>query len=141
MIRNYLKTALRNLRRNKSYALINVFGLAVGIAACLLIFLVIRFETSFDKFHSKKDNIHRVASVYNTQDGLDYSGGSPFPTGPALRIDFPQIKEVANIFRSGNDQVTLTDGKETKKFFEESFYFAEPAFFKMFDFGWLQGTA
>src|SRR5688572_12475837 len=130
MIRNYLKTALRNLSRNRGYALINVFGLAVGIAACLLIFLVVRFETSFDKFHSKKDKIYRVASVYHTQDGLEYSGGSSFPTGPALRIDFPQIKEVANIFRSGNDQVTIPAGsKESKKFFEESFYFAEPEFF------------
>jgi putative ABC transport system permease protein len=53
MIKNYLKTALRNLRRNKVYATINVLGLTVGIAACLLIFLVIRFETSFDNFHSK----------------------------------------------------------------------------------------
>lgn len=54
MFRNYFITAIRNLRRNKSYALINILGLAVGIAACLLIFLVIQFETSFDNFHKKK---------------------------------------------------------------------------------------
>ena len=60
MIKNYFKTAFRNLLRNKSYAAINITGLAVGISACLLIFLVIQFETSFDTFHKKKDRIHRV---------------------------------------------------------------------------------
>ena len=54
MIKNYFKTALRNLLRNKTYAMINITGLAVGIASCLLIFLVIQFETSFDTFHKKK---------------------------------------------------------------------------------------
>ena len=54
MLTNYLLTACRNLHRNKSYAFINTIGLAVGIAACLLLFLVVRFETSFDNFHSKK---------------------------------------------------------------------------------------
>lgn len=143
MLKNYLKTALRNLKRNKGYAFINVLGLAVGIAACLLIFLVIRYETSFDTFHKDRENIYRVASEYHTQDGIDHSGGSAFPTGPALRIDFPQLKQVACIFRSGDDQVTLVDAAATavKKFNEESFYFAEVQFFQMFNFPWLAGSA
>src|SRR6185369_669042 len=107
MFKNYLKTAFRNLNRNKSYAIINVLGLTVGIAASLLIFLVIRFETSFDNFHAKRNNIYRVGSKFQTQDGTDYSGGVSFPVAPALRIDFPQLKGVASIFRSGNDQVTI----------------------------------
>src|SRR4051794_21087399 len=106
MFRNYFKTAVRNLGRNKSYALINVLGLAVGIAAALLIFLVIQFETSFDNFHKKKDSIYRIGTEFHNQDGVDYSDGISFPTGPGLRIDFPQIKEVASIFRNGN-QITI----------------------------------
>lgn len=143
MIRNYLKTAFRNLKRNKGYAIINVLGLTVGIAASLLIFLVIRYETSFDNFHNRKKSIYRVASEFHTQDGIEYSGGIAFPAADALRIDFPQIKEVAAIYRSGNDQVTIPgDGNEaTRKFNEGSFYFAEPEFFKVFDFKWLAGTA
>jgi predicted permease len=143
MFRNYLKTALRNLGRNKSYAIINVSGLAVGIAACLLIFLVIRYETSFDTFHQKASSIYRITSVYQTQDGPDYSAGTPFPTGPALRLDFPQLGSVANIFRSGNDQVTIpAQGNITlKKFNEPAFFYAEKEFFDMFDFKWLEGTA
>src|SRR2546423_9597745 len=106
MFRNYFKTAVRNLKRNKSYAIINVLGLAVGIAASLLIFLVIQYETSFDNFHKKKDSIYRVGSEFHNQDGVSYSDGVAFPTGPALRVDFPQLKEVASIFRNGN-QITI----------------------------------
>jgi putative ABC transport system permease protein len=141
MFKNYLKTALRNLKRNKGYALINTLGLAVGIAACLLIVLVLQFETSFDNFHSKKNHIYRVGSEFHTQDGVDYSAGSCFPTGPALRLDFPQLKQVAQIFKRGNDQVTIeNDGKEPKKFLADVYY-AEPEFFNMFDFAWLYGDA
>jgi len=139
MFKNYFKTAVRNLKRNKSFAIINVLGLAVGIAACLLIFLVIRFETSFDKFHSKKDKIYRISSIYETQDGRDYAAGSSFPVAPALRIDFPQIKEVANIFKKGDEQITIEEAGQQKKF-QSDVYFAEPEFFNMFDFGWLAGN-
>jgi predicted permease len=141
MLKNYLKTALRNLQRNKAYAIINTLGLSVGIAACLLIVLVLQFETSFDNFHSKKDHIYRISSKYKTQDALSYSPGSSFPVADAMRLDFPQIKQVARIFKSGNDQVTLEgDGKEQKKF-QTDVYFAEPEFFDIFDFAWLSGDA
>ncbi|MDQ3843035.1 MAG: ABC transporter permease, partial [Bacteroidota bacterium] len=135
------KIALRNMNRNKSYAFINVLGLSVGIASCLLIFLVLQFETSFDTFHKKKDYIYRIGSENHSQDGLSYSGGAAFPVGPALRIDFPQIK-VASIFRSGDDQVTIiNEGKGPQKKFTEDFYFTEPQFFDLFDFHWLAGDA
>jgi predicted permease len=142
MFKNYLKTAFRNLKRNKAYGIINVLGLTVGIAACLLIFLVIRFETSFDNFHAKRNNIYRVASKFQTQDGVNYSGGVSFPVAPGLRIDFPQLKEVASIFRSGNDQITIENPNENgQRKFQTDVYYAEPEFFKMFDFGWLYGDA
>jgi len=138
MIKNYLKTAFRNLMRNRSFAIINVLGLAVGIAASLLIFLVVRFETSYDKFHSKRDHIYRVVSVFNTQDGSTYGAGSPFPVGPALRLDFPQIKEIANTFRRGTQQITIEESGKQKKF-QSDVYYIEPEFFNMFDFEWLSG--
>jgi len=140
MFKNYFKTALRNLKRNKSYAIINVLGLAVGIAASLLIFLIIQFETSFDNFHKKKNSIYRLGTQFHNQDGIGYSDGVSFPTAPALRIDFPQIKEVASIFRNGG-QITVEDGSaQLKKLNEDNFYYAEPEFFKMFNFGWLAGN-
>src|SRR5580704_12288536 len=90
MFYNYFKTAFRNLLRNKGYAVINIVGLAVGVAACLLIFLVIQFETSFDNFHKKKNEIYRLGTELHSQDGLSYTSGSAFPVGPQIRIDFPQ---------------------------------------------------
>ncbi len=140
MIKNFFKTAIRNLKRNKTYALINVLGLAVGIAACLLIFLVIQFETSFDKFHSKRDSIYRIGSQFVNDDGISYSAGISFPAGPAMRIDFPQLKIVASIFRRGGDQITVIDPATNQpKKFTEAIYYAEPEFFKLFDFPWIAG--
>jgi putative ABC transport system permease protein len=142
MLTNYLLTAFRNLQRNKSYAFINTLGLAVGIAACLLLFLVVQFETSFDNFHKKKAAIYRVGTELHSQDGITYTDGSPLPVGPALRIDFPQIKEVASIFKNYGGQITIDNGTApAKKLREDNFYYAEPEFFAMFDFGWLQGDA
>ena len=140
MFRNYLKTAIRNLKRNKVYAIINILGMAVGIAACLLIFLVIQFETSFDKFHANRENIYRVNTEFHGQDGVGYSRGIAFPVAPALRLDFPEIKLVARIYNSYHDQVTLqpTSTGEVKKFTED-FYFAEPEFFSIFNFPMLSG--
>ena len=145
MIKNYFKTAIRNLLRNKSYAAINVTGLAVGIAACLLIFVVIQFELSFDAFHSKKDRIYRVVSEFKTPDGTFHTSGVPFPVAPALRVDFPQLKKVAAIYGNNNELITVPqEGKDAapKKFREENgFFFAEPEFFEVFDFAWLSGDA
>ena len=139
MFYNYFKTAFRNLLRNKGYAAINVVGLAIGIAACLLIFLIIEFETSFDDFHKKKSQIFRVGTELVTRGGVTYDPGSSFPVGPQLRLDFPQIEQVASIFNQGG-QITIDMAKgEQKKFKEDNFYYAEPEFFKMFDFELLDG--
>jgi putative ABC transport system permease protein len=141
MFKNYFKTAFRNLKRNKSYAFINTLGLTVGIASCLLLFMVIRFETSFDNFHPKKNSIYRVNTEFHNQDGVSYSAGVSFPVGPAIRIDFPQIKEVASMLNRGG-QVTVNNGNtNANKFNEDNIYFAEPELFGMFHFEWLNGDA
>src|SRR5579871_2980247 len=113
MFYNYFKTAFRNLLRNKGYAAINIVGLAVGIAACLLIFLVIQFETSFDNFHKKKNEIYRIGTELPGADGMNYTAGCALPVGPQLRLDFPQVKEAASIFNQGG-QITI-DNNGSKK--------------------------
>ncbi|SRR5258708_4175255 len=139
MIRNHFITAWRNLFRNKSYTLINIIGLAVGIASCLLIFLVIHFETSFDNFHKKKDHIYRIVTAEKTAQGINYLAGVPMPTAGALRIDYPQLI-VASIFRT-ESQISISgnSAQTSKKFEENNVYFVEPEFFKVFDFDWLSG--
>lgn len=140
MIRNYFKTAWRSLLRNKSYAAINIAGLAIGIAACLLIFLIVNFETSFDNFHANKDHIYRVVTISHGMDGVHTESGSPLPLADGLRADFPELKEVAEIFRNDGSHYSVqnADGSK-KKFKEDDAYYAEPQFYEIFNFGWLAG--
>lgn len=142
MFKNYFKTAIRNLKRYKGYAFINILGLAVGIAACLLIFLVLQFETSFDNFHSNSKNIYRVVSEFNSPDGKFHSPGVPFPVAPTLRLDFPQLKKTTAIFGQNNEQISIPqEGNEPPKKFKEDrgIFFAEPQFFDIFNFPLLSG--
>ena len=140
MLKNYIKIAFRNLLRNRSNTFINIIGLSIGIAACLLIFLVIRFEKSFDTFHKNKNRIYRVVSVFKTPDGVGYSRGVPFPVTKALRIDYPQLEKVGGIYEISG-LITLMDGKNKNEKFEEDegVFYAEPEIFDIFDFEWLSG--
>jgi putative ABC transport system permease protein len=145
MIRNYLKTAFRTLNRNRNYTIINIAGLAVGIAVCMMIFIIIQFQTSFDNFHSKKDRIHRVLTEYHHADAATISYGKdvPFPMSEGLKTAFPQIEQVAPIWASHNDQLLIPDdnGKTTKTFKEDKgVFFTEPSFFKIFDYPLLAGS-
>ena len=144
MIKNYFKTAFRSLMRNKSYAFINITGLAVGVAAALMIYLVISYHLSFDTHHQKKDRIYRVfTKIDGAETNEDRTPGVPFPVPNALRQEFPEIK-VAGVFGSNNDQITVLDERNQpgKKFKEpRGFYFAEPELFEVFDFTWLAGDA
>ncbi|MGH2563092.1 MAG: ABC transporter permease, partial [Ginsengibacter sp.] len=81
MLKNYFKTAYRSLSRNRSYTIINVSGLSIGFAAALLIFLVIQFETSFDNFHKKKNDIYRIVTEFPSHQGDSYNPGISLPAG------------------------------------------------------------
>lgn len=145
MFKNYLKIALRNLTCNKSYAAINVTGLAVGIAVCMMIFIIIQYQTSFDNFHSKKDRIYRVLTEYHHADAANivYGKDVPFPMPTGLKTVFPQIEQVAPIFASQNDQLLIPDnnGTTVKTFKEQrGVFFTEPSFFKIFDLPLLAGS-
>ena len=139
MFKNYFKTAIRSISRNKNYTIINTLGLAVGMAASLLIFLVVRFESSFDDFHPDKNNIFRVGTEFHNQDGVSYSSGIAFPAVTALRTDFPQVKKAASILQQGG-QITIEDETtHQKKLQEDNFYYAEPSFFTLFNFPLISG--
>lgn len=141
MIKNYIKVALRNLRRNKMYALLNVVGLGIGIACGLLIFMILKYETSFDNFHKDSGRIYRIGTEFKHEDGVSYSEGVCFPAANGIRTDFPQLENVAAIFKRGQTIVStgnVTD-KQRKKFNENRVFFAEPSFFEMFNFNWLAG--
>lgn len=138
---HFVKIGWRNLMRNKSYAVINFTGLTIGIASCLLIFLIVQFETSFDNFHANKDHIYRIVTEYAGPDGIHPGTGVPFPTAEGLRQDFP-LKEVAAIYHNTGGYYSPLDNKQgepVKKFKEDYAYYAEPGFFTIFRFDWLAG--
>src|SRR4029078_12071352 len=145
MFKNYFKTAFRSLIRNRNYTIINIAGLAVGIAICMMIFIIIQFHTSFDNFHSKKDRIYRVLTEYHHTDAvtISYEKDVPFPLPKVLKTDFPQIEYVAPIFASHDDKLLILDdnGTTIKQFKEDKgVFFTEPSFFKIFDYPLLAGS-
>ncbi|MGN6638958.1 MAG: ABC transporter permease [Mucilaginibacter sp.] len=144
MFKNYFKIARRNLMRNKSYAAINITGLAVGIAICMVIFIIIQLQTSYDNFHTKKDRIYRVLSEIRSETGsISYKKAVPFPLPVGLKTTFPQIEQVAPIFVSHDDQLLIVNNNgNTDRDFKEQHgvFYASPAFFKIFDFPLIAGS-
>lgn len=145
MIRNYIKTAFRNLTRHKSFSVINISGLAIGIASCLLLFTVVKYELSYDTFQPDYDRIYHVVTEDKYSDGITYNPGIPVPALDALRLEFPQITTGA-MFASFGSQVTVVGtNKEVndadKKFIESTgFLFCDPQFFQVFHYDWLIGS-
>ncbi|MGZ3872864.1 MAG: ABC transporter permease [Mucilaginibacter sp.] len=145
MLKNYLKIAWRNLTRNKSYAAINITGLAVGIAVCMVIFIIIQYQTSFDNFHANKDRTYRVLTEYHHADAANvfYGKEVPFPLPLGLKTAFPQIEQLAPVYASRDDQLLIVDDNGTTlKTFKEKrgLFFTGPSFFKIFDFPLLAGS-
>ncbi|MEP0366843.1 MAG: ABC transporter permease [Cyclobacteriaceae bacterium] len=141
MFKNYLITALRNLKKNKVFAFINILGLALGIGCSLVIFKVIMYELSYDKHQENLNNIYRVSRLSIYPDFLDKGMGSPNPLGPAIKADYPEIKEVVRTFYIGDAQINVEreDGELDKFLFDEGVAFTEKTFFKVFTVEWIAG--
>jgi putative ABC transport system permease protein len=138
MLRNYFITTLRTIQRNPVYFLINLIGLSVGILCCMMILLFVKFEFSFDQFHSKRDRLYRVN--YNTTiDGNQtISPSVPVFVAPHLKRMFPEIEDATRVLLSFNP---ITIGSEDGKTFEETnFIWADSTFFKLLDFRQVSGN-
>jgi len=145
MFNNYFKTAFRSLIRKRNYTVINIAGLAVGIAVCIIIFIIIQFQTSFDTFHSKKDRIYRVLTEQHHADAgtISYEKNVPFLMPEGLKTEFPQLQQIAPVYASHNDELLVLDdnGTPVRNFEEQSgVFYTSPAFFKIFDFPLLAGS-
>lgn len=141
MFRNYWKIAVRSLQRNKSYATINFLGLTIGIAACLLLFMVIRYELSFDTFHARKDRTFRIVSSFDGPEGKQLVGAVPFPVAKTVRLTYPQLEAVVPTFYDWGQQIIVPGvNGEIRKKFKENVFYTEPSFFKTFNFKVLEGN-
>ena len=145
MLTNYFKTTFRNLWKHKSHTLINVLGLSLGITACLVIFLVLRFELSFDAFHPQADHIYRIVSTFPQQSTMRYQTGVPRPLPAAFRQDFSEEAEALVIEEYFNWNLAKV-GEKTVELKETDngglpVAFTENAYFSFFNFPLLAGDA
>jgi putative ABC transport system permease protein len=136
MLKNYFKITIRNIRKNKGYSFINISGLAIGMACCILILIWVKDELSFDRFHANADAIYRI-----TEHQYDSSGDyfpvavTPWPLAEALKDDFPEIIESARLRIVSGGLISYKD----KKFYENDFVAVDPTFLKMFSFPLVEG--
>lgn len=142
MLANYLKTALRNLLRDRLTAFINISGLAISITTVLLIYLFIKDELSFDRYHSKADRIYRVTRNFLDQDGkstLHLATIAP-PFGPLLKNDFGEVNKMARTLQYSLVMAVEENGERKKMATENDVYMAEPALFDIFDIPMVSGV-
>ncbi|SHM37980.1 ABC transporter permease [Chitinophaga sp. CF418] len=136
MIKNYLKIAWRNIRKQKFYSFINILGLTIGMTCCFLIFMYVRFELSYDSFHKNKDRIYRVVTDVKTPTELIEADITSAPMGPNIKADFP---EVVSSVRINLQNALVTIG--SNKYDEDKVAMADSALFDIFSFQLIRGTA
>jgi putative ABC transport system permease protein len=135
MIKNYLRIAFRNLWRQKGFSLLNIIGLTVGMTAFFLIFLYVRFELSYDSFHTRADRIYRLVSDVKTSGEIVHYNAPPLPVAEHLMTDFPELQSVARV-SLGDDWMVI---RNDKVFRVDDVAVADSNFFRVFDFRLLKG--
>lgn len=141
MFQNNLKIALRNLNRHKSYAIINILGLAMGLACGILIFTIVKYHLSFDTFHADADRIYRIYTEGRNENGeVEYTPGVPSPLPKAFRTDFSFAEKTARVITFDDQLITVKNGDKVEKFQEElGVAFAEAELFDILNFPLLKG--
>jgi putative ABC transport system permease protein len=134
MLKNFFKTAFRNIVKNKAYSFINYVGLTCGLALALLILAYVRNETSYDQFHEKADRLYRFG--YTVSNGMKIAATPP-PIAPVLKDYYPEVEEVARVY---GRNVSISIPGSTDAFEETNVMFADSAITKMFSFQFLQGN-
>jgi putative ABC transport system permease protein len=135
MIQNYLKIAWRNLLKHKTFSFINILGLAIGIAACMIIFLYVHGERTFDLYNTKADRIARVTTRMHTPESDLVIATSPVMLAGTLKRDYPEVESCARLI---NASASVKSNNEI--FSEESFYKTDQDIFSVFSFDFLQGS-
>ena len=138
MLTNYLKLAFRNLTKRKGYSLLNIAGLAIGIACCVLIFQYVAYERSYDSFPEKADQIVRLRLDAYQQGKLAWKSATSYPAfGPTLKKDFPEVEDYCRLIDA---DLLLSNEERNVKFNEEKGYYADPSFLSMFNLQLIKGN-
>ena len=146
MFKNYFTTALRSLWKNKVVMVINILGLAIGISASLVIYLLVNYHFTFDKFEKDSDRIYRVVSVFGFSGEVYHNSGVPVPMGNGVKKELTGIDDVAS-FRTWQDEddkikVTVSDGNKPVIYKNQShLVFADENYFKLIPYEWQAGSS
>jgi putative ABC transport system permease protein len=147
MFKNYLIIAFRNLLRKKAFSLVNILGLAISMAASVLILEYVRFERNYDRFHPFHDRIYRVVLERETPTVHHVVSATHPGVGPALKAEFPEVEEYARMLPPGirmGSMVAISnvdDKNGEKMFFEENIFIVDPSFLRVFSFPFIQGNS
>jgi len=136
MFKNYLKSAFRNIIRNKFYSILNILGLSIGVIAAIFILLFNNSELSYDKHHEKHKRIHRLESDFTINNKHDLFAVTSAPLGPAFKIEFPEVEEFVRF--AGGDGTLIKYGD--KEFYEDDFYYTDSTIFDVFTHEFVYGN-
>ncbi len=141
MIRNYLKSALRNFLKHRSFTLLNIAGLSLGLAASILILQYVKYEKSYDTFHSNAENIYRVQYnvIQNGKVTVECAAAVP-AVGPALKDNFPEVRQFTRLFPVSGVLSYESPARGFISFREEKMQITDPAVFEVFDFKLIEGN-
>src|ERR1700710_2750860 len=141
MIKNYLKIAFRNFWRHKVFTLINVIGLSIGISAALVIYLVVHFDFTFDKFHHDGDRIYRVVTNFTFEGRPAYNSGVSGPIPGAVKNSVSGVEMSAPLFILHQTDTYVQGTKQRTKFKEQNdIVVADQGYFSIFQYKWLAGS-
>ena len=137
MLRNYLTVALRNLTRHLSFSVINLIGLSVGLACCLIIYLFVQDEFQYDRFYTKADRIYRIVNQRTADGKQNQLAVTPPAYGPTMKANFPEVEQMVRLFSLGPKSLVRY---EDKKFFETDLLLADSTFFDVFSIPLTRGN-
>ena len=134
MLKNYLKIAFRNIIRHKGYSIINIAGLGMGMACCIIVLLFVQDELSYDKFHKNAEQIYRIASELDLPTGVMPSTKTRAWMAPNMTNNFPEVFDAVRIYKYGGCVLSYRE----KRFLEAPF-FVDPSFLDVFTFPLVKG--
>ena len=137
MLKNYFKTAFRNLKKHKTFSFINIAGLSIGIAVCFIIMMYVQNELSFDRFNKNADRIVRVVFKADINGGKIFEANVMPPVAQAMKNDYPEVQDATRLQQGGTPKITYKD----KTFKDDEMAFVDPNFFKIFTLPLVEGDS
>jgi putative ABC transport system permease protein len=141
MIQSFINTGIRNFRKYRLYAFINIFGLSLGVCTAICIFLYVADELSYDRFHDQGEDTYRVNAIYRYDENETKYSTTSATLAEFIRPEIPEVKHVARVYHRQGSIEVVGNKTSQKKFREENLYLADPDVFNLFTFTFLKGDA